>query len=227
MTAVKFDLSAASGSCIIPILIALLLLSWTDSYPHHSLYRLAYSSGRCHQYDTHKINIATDAITTAVAALHVGSGYRHSKLMHVSAAAVTLIGSHDSLLPSAAIVSTTNITTTTTTSLPSNVAQQYSVHSLKVRVQWFQSHIRRNNIQSLISLFKHYRDEIDITYHHSIDEYYIDPDDISYALTRLLPSMNRGSISTFCEQVLFHRPSSMYHVLDTQALTATMSSLNK
>lgn len=221
MTVVEFHLSAR-GSCI-PILMVLLLLSWTDSYRHHPLYRLTYALGRCHQYDdTHKINTAV--------ALHVGSRYRHSKLIHVFAA-VSLIGGHSNSASSAtdasvAIVSTTNITTT----IPSHATQQSSTHSLKVRIQWFQSQIQRNNIQSFISLFKHYRDEVDITYYSLlIDEYYIGPDDISYALTRLLPSMNRGMISTFCEQVLFFQRHSTYmlQVLDTQALTATMSSLNK
>lgn len=220
MTVLEFHLSAR-GSCI-PILMVLLLLSWTDSYRHHPLYRLTYALGRCHQYDdTHKINTAV--------ALHVGR-YKHSKLIHVFAA-VSLIGGHSNSASSAtdasvAIVSTTNITTT----IPSHATQQSSTHSLKVRIQWFQSQIQRNNIQSFISLFKHYRDEVDITYYSLlIDEYYIGPDDISYALTRLLPSMNRGMISTFCEQVLFFQRHSTYmlQVLDTQALTATMSSLNK
>lgn len=214
MTVVQFHLSAR-GSCI-PILIVLLLLSWTDSYRHHPLYRLTYSLERCHQYDdTHKI--------------HVGR-YRHSKLIHVFAA-VSLIGGHSNSASSATdtSVAITLVSTNITTTTPSHATQQSSAHSLKVRIQWFQSQIQRNNIQSFISLFKHYRDEVDITYYSLIDEYYIGPDDISYALTRLLPSMNRGMISTFCEQVLFfqHHSTYMLQVLDTQALTATMSSLNK
>lgn len=223
MTVVEFHLSSG-GSCI-PILIVLLLLFWTDSYRHHPLYRLTYSLGRCHQYDdTHKINTAV--------ALHVGR-YRHSKLIHVFAA-VSLIGGHSNSASSAtdaSIAIVSKLTTNITTTLPCHATQQSSVHSLKVRIQWFQSQIRRNNIQSFISLFKHYRDEVDIiiTYHSIIDEYYIGPNDISYALTRLLPSMNRVTICTFCEQVLFfhHHSTSILQVLDTQALTATMSSLNK
>jgi len=231
---------AISRGWSIPMLIvSLVLLSWTASYPYNLLYRSTCSCLRTCQYD--------DSVQRAVGSIVQLGRYGHSKLINHVYAAVTVIESYgnsassaadvdadvkqcydridDILLPSvAAVVATTNTSITSTKS--SNALQRSSSHSLKVKIQWFQSHIRRNNIQSLISLFKQYRDEVDITYHNSIDEYYISPDDISYALTRLLPSMNRGLISVLCEQVLF-RDSSSVHVLDTQALTATMSSLNK